>query len=134
MSPPRLERLVRIARALVPQKIEKTFHTTFIIRAGNIRAIGINKLNVTHPRNLLLNFRKDGIDYRDNVGVHSELSAVLKYGQEDCSTCTFVDIRLNVNGGVLQSKTCVGCMSLLHQVGYKRLYYTTHDGQFAEHC
>lgn len=110
----------------------KTFHTTFIIKKNRLQKIGINNYK-THPENLKYKyFGKDGTDIRNLVGVHSELSAILKYGEEDCSDCTFVNIRIDKNGNLTMAKPCVGCQDLLNQVGYKKVYYSNEKGEFLE--
>ena len=127
------ERFVEISRALVPSKwCNKSFHTTFILRKGKIQSIGVNS-DKTHPSILKYNYKgSDGADIRPFVGLHSELSAVLKYGEEDCSSCTFINIRIDKNGELNMSKPCVGCQHLLEQVGFKRLYFSTPTGDFEE--
>lgn len=130
MSPFKLQRCVEISKALVSRNAyPKNFHTTFILNKNKIKAVGINTPK-THPRNLQLNHHKDGVDYHSDVGIHSELSAILKYNREDCSDCVFVNVRIDLNGNCVLSKPCVGCQSLLNQVGYKRFYYTDNNGEF----
>lgn len=127
------KKFIDITRALMVEGFEtKTFHTTFILKKNRLQKIGIN-VNKTHPANLKYKyFAKDGIDIRSMVGVHSELSAILKYGKEDCSDCTFVNIRIDKNGKPAMSKPCKGCQDLLKQVGFKKLFYTNEDGEFKE--
>ena len=110
----------------------RTFHTTFIVKKNKIQKIGINA-NKTHPANLKYDYySKDGDDLRTMVGLHSELSAILKFGKEDCSDCIFVNIRIDRNDKVAMSKPCRGCQSLLRQVGFKKLYYTNDQGNFEQ--
>lgn len=125
------DKLVEISKALMQEGFTtKTFHTTFILRKHKIQKIGIN-VDKTHPANLKFNYRGlNNVDTRTMIGIHSEMSAVLKYGKEDCSDCTFVNIRIDKNNNVTMSKPCVGCQCLLRQVGFKRLYYTNNKGNF----
>lgn len=127
------ERYIELSRALMPEHFEaKTFHTTFIVRKGRIQKIGINSPK-THPRNLLYHYiGKEGKDIRTMIGVHSEMSAIIKYGQSDCSDCVFVNVRINKNGDVAIAAPCKGCQHALRQVGYRQLYYTTSSGVFEE--
>ena len=125
------ERYVEITKALMAEHFTaRTFHTTFILRKNRLQKIGINN-GKTHPENLKYKyFSKDGTDIRSFVGVHSELSAILKYGEEDCSDCVFVNIRIDKNGNLTISKPCAGCQDLLNQVGYKKVYYSNEKGEF----
>lgn len=131
----KLDKFIEISRALMPSNFsKKTFHTTFIVKKNKIIKIGINSYK-THPRNLLYNYRgkEDNVDIRRFVAVHSELSAILKYGKDDCSDCTFVNVRIDKNGVPCMSKPCIGCSDLLNTVGFKRLYYTNDNGIFVEY-
>lgn len=124
---------VEITRSLMPDVIDhRTFHTTFIVRKGRIQKIGINA-NKTHPANLRFNYKgRDGLDIRKFVGTHSELSAILKYGKDDCSDCTFVNIRIDKNGKVAMAKPCMGCQSIFNQVGFKKVLFSNEKGLFEE--
>jgi hypothetical protein len=124
---------VDITKALMSEGFNtKTFHTTFIVKKNKIQKIGINT-NKTHPKNLkYAYYSSKGDDLRDMVGIHSELSAILKYGKEDCSDCIFINIRIDKNGNATMSKPCRGCQDLLKQVGYKKLYYTNLLGKIEE--
>ena len=124
---------IEITRALMSEGFStRTFHTTFIVKKNRIQKIGINA-NKTHPANLKYDYySKNGIDLRSMVGVHSELSAILKYGKEDCSDCTFVNVRIDRKGQTTMSKPCRGCQDLLMQVGFKRLYFSNDMGEFEQ--
>jgi deoxycytidylate deaminase len=130
---PMFEKYIEISKALMSEGFEtKTFHTTFIVRKKRLQKIGVND-NKTHPANLKYKYAsKDGIDIRSFVGIHSELSAILKYGKEDCSDCTFINIRIDKKGNIAMAKPCRGCQDLLNQVGYHKLYYTNTEGEFEE--
>lgn len=127
------EKYIEITKALMADNFTaKTFHTTFILKKQRIQKIGINT-DKTHPLNLRYQYMgKDGTDIRRFVGVHSELSAILKYGKEDCSDCVFVNVRIDRNGKTAISKPCVGCQDLLQQVGFKRLYFSNVNNKFEE--
>ena len=110
----------------------KTFHTTFIVRKNRIQKIGINA-DKTHPANLKYNYYgRDGLDIRAMVNVHSELSAILKYGKEDCSDCIFINVRIDKNMRPTIAKPCKGCQDMLSKVGFKKVFYTNERGEFEE--
>lgn len=119
----KLNKFVEIAKALQPNNHGvKTFHVTFILNKNKILSIGINNPK-THPKTLKY-------DYWDDVGVHSELSAVIKLGKEDCSNYTFINIRLKKDGTVASSKPCRGCQDMLNQIGFKKIFFTNDLGKF----
>lgn len=100
----------------------RTFHTTFIVKKGKIVSIGINNPK-TNPRTLRY-------DYKGQIGTHSELSALLRLGYEDCADLVFINIRLMRDLTVNTSKPCQGCYDMMKQLGYKKFYYSDVDGNF----
>lgn len=119
------DRCLEITRALYrSDHSERTFHTTFILKKNRILSIGTNHAK-THPITLKYNYKShSGVDIRDKVGLHSELSSLLKLGEEDTSRYDFLNIRLDRNGKVCYSKPCSGCQHALNQFGYRNFYYT----------
>jgi len=72
-------------------------HFSFILDKTRLISIGLNSLK-THPHNLKYNYiNKNKEKISDIVGTHSELSAVIKLGEEDCSGLTLVNTRINRN-------------------------------------
>ena len=104
-------------------------HFSFIFQRNRLISIGINNPTKTHPKNLEIGFfNKRGEDISHTVGVHSELSAILKLGEEDCSKFTLVNTRINRNHQLDFSKPCEGCTSLLEQLNLRKIYYSTIKG------
>jgi hypothetical protein len=117
------KRLIDIAIAMHPHFEHRFFHVTFALRKQRVVAIGVNKQDHTHPMTLRFGYRRrndPGV-----VGVHSELSCILRLGQEDCSDTTFVNIRLNRSNGLALSAPCRGCQNLFKQVGFRRIFYSS---------
>ena len=76
-------------------------HFSFIFQKNRLISIGINNPYKTHPRNLEIGFySRSGEDISTTVGVHSELSAILKLGEQDCSKFTLVNTRINRNNQI----------------------------------
>lgn len=104
-------------------------HFSFIFYKNRLITIGINNPNKTHPKNLKIGFyNRRGEDISHTIGVHSELSAILKLGEEECSKYTLVNTRINRNLELDLSKPCEGCKSLLGQLNFKKIYYSTGNG------
>lgn len=133
MNQKKLNRFKQIARGLFTEdKERKNFHVTFILKGSKIISIGINKPK-THTKNLKFNYYSMiGDDLRDKVGLHSELSAIIRGGKEDYSKYTFLVIRMNANNELLMSKPCPGCISALDQVGYRKIFYSNSIGEIEE--
>lgn len=106
-------------------------HFSFIFLKNRLISIGINNPYKTHPRNLEIGFySRSGEDISTTVGVHSELSAILKLGEQDCSKFTLVNTRINRNNQIDLSKPCKSCYSLVKQLNFKRIFYSTNDNNF----
>lgn len=135
----KFEKYIEIAKALQPihhnYNLNRTFHLTFALERKRTIAIGINNIK-THPSIKKLDYRsEEGEDLRNIARMHSELNCILKlqnkYGMEDFEDITFINIRLDKMGNVRYARPCNGCSHLLSQVGYKKLYYSTNNGEFA---
>ncbi|MBC8408772.1 MAG: hypothetical protein H8E12_08655 [Rhodobacteraceae bacterium] len=124
------ERFVDLAKALVDKNHR---HVSFIVRRNKIISIGTNNLVKTHTRNLNYDYRgRKGEDIRREVGVHSELSAVLKMSEENLTKHSLVNVRINKNGRAAMSKPCKGCLDLVRQLNFNKVYYTNNKGQFEQ--
>ena len=123
MNMKNLKKYVELSKSMMPQDHGvRTFHTTFVLNKSKVVAIGINNIK-THPATLKY-------DYCGQVGLHSELSAVIRLGKEDCSDLTFVNVRVKKDGTIGTSLPCRGCMDMLNQVGFKKIYFTNEKGLF----
>ena len=125
----RIKRYVEIARALKSNnQTGQFFHVTFINRKSKTLAIGINnyKKNIDPKRWGRYNPTKTSRTPDYHPCIHSEISALIKLGKEDCSELDFYNIRIgNNNGEVMVSRPCINCQRVLNQVGFKNIYY--HD-------
>ena len=106
-------------------------HFSFIFHKNRLVSMGFNNPTKTHPRNLEIGFyNRKGEDISTTVGVHSELSAILKLGEEDCSKYTLINTRINRNNQIDLSKPCHGCTSLIKQLNFRKIYYSTNSNIF----
>jgi deoxycytidylate deaminase len=105
-------------------------HFSFILDKTKIISIGLNSLK-THPLNLKYNYvNKNKEKISDIVGTHSELSAVIKLGEEDCSGLTLVNTRINRNDELDFSAPCNGCSDMVRQLNFKQVWYSNANGLF----
>jgi len=105
-------------------------HFSFIFERNRLISIGVNNPK-THPLNLKYNYvgKKQG-KINDVVGTHSEMSAVIKTGQENCKGLTIVNTRVNRNNQLDYSYPCNGCWDMIKTLGFKKLLYTTKEQKF----
>lgn len=96
-------------------------------------AIGRNK-NKTHPLN-----RRNKLIFKDTGKVHlekkicAELDLALKIKRKtniDYKKITIVNVRLDRNGNICNSKPCRSCESLIEYIGPRSIYYTNTEGKF----
>jgi deoxycytidylate deaminase len=124
-----VNRYIEIARALKPRhQSGRSFHLTCIFDKSKLLAMGFNNYAKEHPRHKfgVYSATKPGSNYVS--GIHSEISSIIRLGEEDCSRYTFLNIRLDNNNNPALAKPCPNCFRVLrNQVGFKRIYYTTSD-------
>lgn len=107
-------------------------HFSFILDRNRIISIGLNSLK-THPLNLKYNYvNKNNQNISSIVGTHSELNAVIKLGEEDCSGLTLINTRINRNNKLDYSAPCRGCLDMAKQLNFKNIYYSNSNGVFNE--
>ena len=108
-------------------------HFSFILNRNRIISIGMNSIK-THPMNLKYNYvNKNKEKISDIVGTHSELNAVIKLGEEDCSKLTLVNTRINRNNILDHSAPCHGCSDMINQLNFKNVYYTDGRANFVKY-
>ena len=105
-------------------------HFSFIFDRNRLLSIGMNSPK-THPLNLKYNYiNKQHNKISMLVGTHSELSAVIKLGYENYEGFTLINTRINRNDKLDYSHPCNGCMDMLKQLGFKKVYYTNKNSEF----
>jgi deoxycytidylate deaminase len=106
-------------------------HFSFIFEKNKLISIGINSPK-THPLNLKYNYvnkQKDKISHI--VGTHSEMNAVIKLGLlTNCEGLTIVNTRINRKKEIDYSLPCNGCMDMLLDLKFEKIYYTTKEKKF----
>ena len=105
-------------------------HFSFIYDKNKLLSIGMNS-SKTHPSNLKYNYinkQKDKIS--EIVGTHSEMNAVNKLGNFEFSGLVLINTRINRNNMLDYSKPCNGCMEMICELGFSKVYYTDKNGKF----
>lgn len=127
-------RLIEIARAMKPNLVSgKSWHITAIIKQGKIICVGWNNYNRLHPAHIFGEYKNyKGFTDKFRPGLHSEISALIKMGQEDLTGHILVNLRINNNNAVALSKPCPNCEKILRSLLIKRVYYSTNTGEFEE--
>jgi deoxycytidylate deaminase len=126
-------RIVEMSFALAGRHkhAQRCKHFSFIFQKNKLLSIGINSPK-THPLNLKYNYvnkQKDKISHI--VGTHSEMSAVIKLGTiEGYDGLTIVNTRINRKKELDYSHPCNGCMEMLLDLKFEKIYFTTKEKKF----
>jgi deoxycytidylate deaminase len=108
-------------------------HFSFIYEKNKIISIGINN-SKTHPLNLRYNYiNKQKSKISHIVGTHSEMKAVIKSGLSVFQNMTIINIRINRKNKIDYSCPCNGCLEMLMDLNFSKIYYTTKDGKFQKY-
>lgn len=127
------EKIIEMSFALAGrhQYSQRCKHFSFIFEKNKLISIGINSPK-THPLNLKYNYvnkQKDKISHI--VGTHSEMSAVIKLGLlTNCEGLTIINTRINRKKEIDYSMPCNGCMDMLLDLKFEKIYYTTKEKKF----
>lgn len=95
-------------------------HISLIFDGNRLVSVGRNSRK-SHPANL-------AHGYGPHCGTHSEMVAILKAG--DCRGLTLVNIRVNKNGALDQSRPCQACMRIIRSSGIAKVFHTDENGGF----
>jgi deoxycytidylate deaminase len=107
-------------------------HFSFIVEGSRILKIGFNR-DKTHPKNLLYDYRNRSGELMSNqIGIHSEMDAVIKFGETDCSGLMMINTRINRNNVLDLSKPCRGCIDMVKRLNFKQVYYNDTCGAFKQ--
>lgn len=127
----RFQKAIEISYALKPKlQTGRAFHTSFIFCRSKILAIGVNDYTKPHPENRFGRYR--GYKYnaaKYQPGLHSECSAVIKAGLEDCSRLIILNLRIDNNGRLNNAHPCPNCAGVLEQLNFRRIYYSDRRGE-----
>ena len=101
----------------------RSFHTTFVFNKKKLVCIANNDYSKQHRYHKFGHYKAKVNTGNYIAGIHSECSAIIKMGLEDCSSLTFVNIRIDNRNEVAVSKPCDNCQALLNSIGYKKIWY-----------
>ena len=111
----------------------RNLHLSFIVYKGRIISIGQNSKK-THPINLKnKKINKDGVDVTTSKGSCSELSAVQKLKNLTnipVGKCQLINIRVNRQNEIRNSKPCSSCDSLLRFFRFSSVWFSNEKGEF----
>lgn len=131
----KFKRLQEIAESLIDwEDGMRCRHFSFVIYKNRIITIGLNKPK-THPTNL--RNRKisyiTGEDYSQYKHTCSEFNSIIKLKKKtniDTKKCTLINIRYDRNKKIAMAKPCMSCANLLKYFEFKKVIWSTNDGNY----
>lgn len=118
-----LKRFEEIAGAMLDKPNSAFLHFTFIVKGSKILSIGWNNTWASPLR-----IRNRYIIYPLG-GIHSEAASIKKlFDLDDCRKATLVNIRLNNQRQLRNSKPCEVCTNLIYTLGFKKIFFSTESG------
>ncbi len=127
-------KLVEISRAMKPIRATgQFFHTSSLIRKNRIICIGWNNYLKGHPEKRFGKYENHkGFPGTYKSSLHSEISSIIKLGEEDLSGYIMVNIRIGNCNQVTMAKSCPNCHKVLKSLGLSTLFFSNELGQFEE--
>jgi len=105
-------------------------HFTFIYKKNKLLSIGINSPK-TNPTNLRYNYiNKDKNNISEIIGTHSEMNAIKKLKFQNYNELIIINTRINLNNEIDYSKPCAGCLQMIKELGFQKIYYTNKNSEF----
>lgn len=124
---PNFQRIIDIGFATRQKNlIGRCWHMSVILNKSKILSIGFNDYSKTHPK-----LKEFG--YHPHSKLHAELAACLRLGLTDCTGLTIINLRINRNGLIDNSKFCVGCSNLIKSLGFTKAYFSNSQGGFEKY-
>ena len=128
-----LEKTKEIAFAFDKNLFPKNcLHLSCIFYKGRIVSIGQNSKK-THPTNLRNpKINKDGVDISSFRGTCSELKTIkniINTTNIPISKSILVNIRINKNNKIRNSKPCSSCQKLLSYYQFSKIIYSSGDNE-----
>lgn len=133
----RMHRYVNLAKAMFRKGATsngRTFNMTFAVKKSKIIAVGLNDYDrqmIGYNRKLKATYKTFG-ESSYVPCLHSEMSALLKLGLDDCSDIAFYNVRLNRTCHCCNSQPCSNCLRMLRSIGYKHIYFYDNDMNICE--
>jgi deoxycytidylate deaminase len=109
-----------VARYFAKKSSARNTHGAVVVKSGRVVGTGYNR-NRNHPRIVSPEHIKTDCSF------HAEEIAIREAGDNSRGAIIYV-ARVNRQGSDRDSKPCPRCVSLIQEVGIKRVIYTSEEG------
>lgn len=126
----RKQRCIAIAQSLQHLRTGRSLHFSFILKNNQLLCYATNdyrRQNLPHRFGNYEPTRENSKNYI--AGLHSEARALTlyinKFGHSDVSGLTLFNVRVNVDGNILNSKPCKNCQrNIIEPLNWKKVIWT----------
>lgn len=119
----RLHKCVELAHAMVDLPNSYFKHFSFLMKGSKILSVGWNDRSANSFK-----INEKLVSYPLG-GLHSESFCIKRLQDFNmCRRATLVNVRINKQGELRNSKPCDICSNLLNVLGFRIIYYSTNDG------
>lgn len=98
--------------------------SAILVKGGRVMSIGVNKSGSGHLKAPEYTY----ISHTMHRGIHAELAAILAANEEDVRGATLYVSGETSKGGLIMSKPCLACQSILKRYGIKDVFYHDREG------
>lgn len=133
----KFNRSLQIAKALFdPAFPIRCFHLSFIWYKNRLVSVGQNtiKTHTHHKFNPKINTEGENVsEFKKTCSEFNSLNKIRRLTNIPFSKCTLINIRINRNGQLSNSRPCVSCDSLLNYLNIKEIFFTNNEGLFEKY-
>lgn len=129
------EKAIELGRALYPidfsKESRRCFHFSFLFKNNKLLCVGENAQK-THSRNRF-NLKEFDVSLKHSCSELILFCRAKKKLNVNWARATVVNLRIDRNGNIRNSKPCASCQNLIAYLGIKDLYYSMDDGSFEKY-
>lgn len=131
-----IDNSIELAHSLFPSAYAdkgkyQSFHFSFVYERNKLIAVGQNIIHIPHAKAIKFSNKFGFVEPHRNKYLHSEISALSKmYGRFHIDgRLKLVNIRLNKDMQLCNSKPCPNCRVVLDAFGLNRVWYSNEKGE-----
>jgi deoxycytidylate deaminase len=128
------ERAVEMAKAIKPtKKTGKSFHVSIIYRKNRMICVGYNDYNRPHNEKRFGKYiNHKGYESEYKPCIHSEISSIIRHGEENLNKYDMLNIRIGNEDQVLLSRPCPNCLRVCTEINLDNIFYSTDENNYEQ--
>lgn len=119
-------KFIELARLVASQSQHKYYKIgAVLVRQGKVISIGSNVYK-THPQQISCFTNEHG------SSIHAELNAIIGHSRHLFKKATIYTVRIRADNTISISRPCKSCISILKDLGIKKMLYSDRTGSIQE--